>query len=141
MDLSSLYELIERFHRSNQLPVFLTGIVVAILLTFFVLRVLRLRIGGPSGLTNEIDRLERRNAELVTENDRLRNNLRHAENDIDAAKTRISELTGHLNAKTQLLTDLTAECEHLKEEMSVMHQKEIVSLPCVSGKLDVEPTS
>jgi len=75
MDPSSLYELIERFHRTNQLPAFLVGIAVCLVVSLFVLRRLRVRIGGFTGLSEKIDRLERRIEGLSSENDLLQDEL------------------------------------------------------------------
>ena len=36
MDFAGLYELLERFHRSNQLPAFLIGMLAAPLAGFFL---------------------------------------------------------------------------------------------------------
>jgi cellulose biosynthesis protein BcsQ len=122
MDLSSLYELIERFHRTNQLPVFLLGIVVTLLFGFFAMRLMRLRIVSVTGSKSAVNRLERRIEALSSDKDHLNDKLNYAEKDADAARARIGELKSHLEAKTQTITELTTDCERLKDEMMVMGQ-------------------
>ena len=119
MDLSGLYELIERFHRSNQLPAFLLGIVAA--------------IGGallrPAAVPAEdSQRLASRDAELralekqvsglkTPKTTSCRRELHHVEKHADALKARLFELTGRLQGQTDVAKDLSAECERLKEKL------------------------
>jgi cellulose biosynthesis protein BcsQ len=118
MDFSGLYELLERFHRTNQLPAFLFGMLAAPLVGFSVLRLMRFRIVG----SGEIGRLEKKNASLAVENDRLRKELQHSQKGADADRLRIGELTGRLYGQTETSADLTAECERLKDELVVIEQ-------------------
>ena len=117
MDLSGLYELLERFHQSNQLPAFLIGFVAALLGAYFVLRLLRLRITSIAARDREISVLEKHVDKLTAENEQLRNDLRHTEKHSEVIKTRASELAGSLKAQTGISTDLSAECERLKERL------------------------
>src|ERR1035438_4536391 len=114
MDLRGLYELLERFHRSNQLPAFLIGIVATVVVAYFILRMFRLRLLSDSGRDREIVALEKQVAELGAERSRSRKDLVHTEKHADALKTRISELTGRLKAQVDRTSALSAECEQLK---------------------------
>ena len=124
MDFSGLYELIERFHRTNQLPAFLIGVLVSVFVGILGLRFLRLRIVG-SGVNSVLGRMERQNAKLVSEKDLLRNQLQHAQKDADADRLRIGELTGRLEAHAEKSMELASECERLKEAMvRIEHERQ-----------------
>ncbi len=114
MELSRLYELIERFHRTNQLPAFLIGIVAAVAVGFAILKIFRLRILTVAARDGEIRRLEKQVAELEAELKSSRKDLVHTEKHSEALKTRISELTGRLKAQVDLTSALKTECEQLK---------------------------
>ena len=115
MDLRGLYELLERFQRSNQLPAFLIGVVVALVIAYFILRMFRLRVFNDAGRDREIRGLEKQVYELEAETKGLRKDLLHTEKHADALKTRIFELTGGLKAQLATTSDLRAECERFKE--------------------------
>ena len=109
MDLSGLYELLERFHRSNQLPAFLIGFVAALgsrLLRSAVLSVAdsqRSRLG-----TARSGHSKSESTSLTAENKQLQNDLRHTEKHAEVIKTRLSELSGRLKAQTEITSDLSA---------------------------------
>ena len=75
MDFSSLYELLERFHRTNQLPVFLLGIVVALPLGFFIMRLLRLKLVGANDSKSIVSHLKRSIDSLTSDNSHLNDKL------------------------------------------------------------------
>ena len=116
MELSRLYELIERFHRTNQLPAFLIGIVTAVAVGFAILKFFRLRILTVAARDGEIRRLEKQVAELEAEAKSSRKDLVHTEKHSEALKTRISELTGRLKAQVELASALSKEREQLKSQ-------------------------
>jgi cellulose biosynthesis protein BcsQ len=120
MDFPGLYELMERFHRSNQLPAFLIGVVVTVLVGLFVVRLLRFKF-GPSSSLEKIDRLERRIESLTSEKEHLLDEQRHANADAATAKVRNGELTGHLQSKNDTIAALTTECERLKADALAVH--------------------
>jgi cellulose biosynthesis protein BcsQ len=119
MDVSGLYELIERLYRTDHFPAFLTGMVVSLLFGLLAMRLLRLRLVG-SGVNSELGRLERKNEALASEGDHLRRELQHAQKDAEADRFRIGELSGQLKSQVDNGTDLTSECERLKEELTAI---------------------
>ena len=123
MDLSRLYELIERFHRSNQLPAFLIGAVAALVGGFLVLKYSRLRILSDAGRDAEIKGLLKDVNRLTAEKEQWRNELNHVEKHSEALKTRLLELIGRQQAQTEALRDLTAECEQLKGKLRKYDQQ------------------
>ena len=84
---------------------------------FFVLRFFRLRILSVRGRDSETKALEVRVTELTSENKQLQRDLRHTEKHADVIKVRISELSGRLKAQNEISSDLSAECEQLKERL------------------------
>ena len=72
--------------------------------------------------TRSIDWRERIDA-LSSDKDHLTDKLNQAEKEADVAKTRIGELKCHLEAKAQTITEITADCERLKDEMAVVGQE------------------
>ncbi len=124
MDFSSLYELVERFHRTNQLPAFLVGILISIPLGFLALRLMRFRIGPPI-LVERIERLEREIDAARLEKDRLRSELNHAEKDADATKILIGELSGRRDSQAHTIKDLSVACERLKEDLAEVEQQKV----------------
>ncbi len=123
MDLHGLYELIERFHRSNQLPAFLIGAVAALVGAFLVLKYSRLRILSDAGRDAEIKGLLKDINRLTAEKQQHRNELSHVEKHADALKTRLFELIGRQQAQTEALRDLTAECEQFKVKLRKYDQQ------------------
>ena len=55
---------------------------------------------------------------MRSEKEHLRNELNHATEELTACGTLIGELNGRRADQTQIITDLTAACERLKEELS-----------------------
>jgi cellulose biosynthesis protein BcsQ len=123
LDFSSLYELVERFHRTNQLPAFLVGVLVSIPLGILALRLMRAKMGASSVFMEKIERLENQIDGLRSEKEQLRNELSHAKEDATARGTLIGELKGRSADQTQKITDLTAVCEGLKEELSELERE------------------
>ena len=117
MDLSGLYELLERFHRTNQLPAFLMGFVGALVVAYGVLRFFRLRILSVRGRDSETKALEVRVTELTSENKQLQRDLRHTEKHADVIKARLSDLSGRQNARNEISADLSGQCERLKDQL------------------------
>jgi cellulose biosynthesis protein BcsQ len=127
MDYPGLYELLERFHRSNQLPAFLigalAGVAVTVLIGSLVVRVLRFKIGGTTGLHARVDRLQEKLDTLKAERDRIQSNLRRSEHNMDAARTRIGELTGHVKSRNRTIATLTAEFERFRQNALNVERK------------------
>jgi cellulose biosynthesis protein BcsQ len=118
MDDPGLYALLQQFHRSNQLPVFVLGAVagvgIAVLIGSFVVRAFRFKIGGTTSLRNRVDRLQEKADALKSEKERLRNDLRRSEHNMDAARARIGELTGHVKSRNRRIATLTGEFDGFK---------------------------
>jgi cellulose biosynthesis protein BcsQ len=117
MNVSGLYDLLERFHRSNQLPAFLIGIVAALIGAYFTLKMLRLRILSIPTRDAEIRSLEKNVNALTAENNQYRRDLHHIERHADVLKTRLFELTGRLQAQINVATKLSALCEQLRKRL------------------------
>jgi cellulose biosynthesis protein BcsQ len=115
MDLSGWYELLERFHRTNQLPAFVLGFVAALVLAYLILRYLPLRSLGVRARDGEIRALEKRIDDLTGENKQLERDLRHTEKHAEVVRTHTSETVGRLKAQTAIARALSARCEKLKE--------------------------
>jgi hypothetical protein len=117
MDFAGLYELIERFHRSNQLPAFVFGVLSALAITFLFLWKFRLRIRSSGSPEGEIRALEKQVADLSVENKQHRSDLDHYQKHADALKARLFELTGGLQAQKTVTAALSAECARLKAKV------------------------
>jgi cellulose biosynthesis protein BcsQ len=117
MDFTRLYELIERFHRSNQLPAFVFGFLAALAITFLFLWKFRLRNSSSGAGDREIRALEKQVAELTAENKQNRSDLDHFQKHADALKARLFELTGGVQAQKSVTAVLAAECERLKAKL------------------------
>ncbi len=117
MNFSGLYELIERFHRSNQLPAFVFGVLSALAITFLFLWKFRLRIRSSGSPEGEIRALEKQVADLSAENKRYRGDLDHYQKHADVLKSRLFELTGGLQGQKNVTAVLSAECERLKQKL------------------------
>ncbi len=117
MNFTGLYELIERFHRSNQLPAFVFGALSALAITFLFLWKFRLRIRSSGSPEGEIRALEKQVADLSAENKRHRSDLDHYQKHADVLKSRLFELTGGLQGQKNVTAVLSAECEHLKQKL------------------------
>ena len=123
MELTGLYELLERFHRSNQLPAFLIGFISALALAFFVLRWFRRRLLNVRGGSGELKALEKRVNELNCENKQLQKDLRHTEKHAEVIKVRISELSGLYKAQKEISSSLSVACERQKERVIKENQE------------------
>jgi chromosome partitioning protein len=117
MDFTGLYELIERFHRSNQLPAFLFGVLAALGITFLILWKFRLRIQSGGSGDREVRSLEKQVSDLSAENKRFSSDLDHYQKHADVLKARLFEVTGGLQAQKNVTAVLSAECERLKEKL------------------------
>lgn len=105
-DITRLHELIERFARNNQLPAFLTGGIVAILVSLGSWQLLaKLR---PSK-RDQID-------ELGRENDDLKNRLGAAVRERELLQQRNDELGGQRTALKGQAAEMSESCERLKTE-------------------------
>ena len=123
MDPSRLYELIERFHRSNQLPAFVMGVLATLAIGFFLWRRLPLRILSDAARDAELRRLEKQVDGLTAENDRYRSELRHVEKHAEALKVRLFELSGRFQGQTDASKELTTEREQLKDKLQKYDQQ------------------
>jgi cellulose biosynthesis protein BcsQ len=128
MDYPGIYELLVRFHRSNQLPVFLigalAGVAVTVLIGSLVVRALRFKIGGTTGLHGKIDQLEAKIDALNSEKERALNNLRRSEHNMDMARGKIGELTGRVKRRNHALAALKVECDGVKASALDREQQE-----------------
>jgi cellulose biosynthesis protein BcsQ len=116
VELSGLYELLERFNRTNQLPAFLVGVVTTILVGLLASRVLRLRIGPAARLYDTIDRLHEEIKTLGMEKDRIQTALHHAEKSAEAARSLSNELKGRVENSDRTIAALKGDCERWKDK-------------------------
>jgi cellulose biosynthesis protein BcsQ len=123
MDLSGLYELIERFHRSNQLPAFLIGAVAALAGAYFLLKYSRLRILSDAARDGEIKGLLKDVNSLTAEKNQWRNELNHVEKHAEALRTRLFELIGRQQAQAAALKVISADRERLREKLLKREQE------------------
>ncbi len=117
MDLSGLYELLERFHRSNQLPAFLIGAVAALAGAYAVLRWCRLRIFSDAARDGEINSLLKQVNTLTAEKNQCLAEQRHIEKHADALKARLFELTGREQVQADAIKELSAERERIQQKL------------------------
>ncbi len=116
VELSSLYELLERFNRTNQLPAFLVGVVTTVIVGVSVSRVLRLRIGPAARLYEKIDSLHEEIKTLNLEKDRIQSALHHAEKSAEAARSLSNELKGRIESSEATIAALNGACERWKDK-------------------------
>ena len=123
MDLSGLYELLERFHRSNQLPAFLIGAVAALAGAYAVLRWCRLRIFSDAARDGEINSLLKQVNTLTAEKNQCLAEQRHIEKHADALKARLFELSGREQAQADAIKELSAERERIQQKLQRSDQE------------------
>ena len=116
MDMNGLHELIVKLNRDGQLPAFFIGFVVALVVLFMVSRIFRLRMVTASRRNPEIARLAKGLEGTRTDNRKLQDDLEQARRDRDAAASRAGELERIRQDQSATVTQLSAECERLKEE-------------------------
>jgi cellulose biosynthesis protein BcsQ len=116
VELSTLYELLERFNRTNQLPAFLVGVVTTIIVGVFASRVLRLRIGPAARLYDTIDRLHEEIKALNIEKDRVQSALHHAQKSAEVARSLSNELKGRVESSEATIAALNGACERWKDK-------------------------
>ena len=127
MNLSGLYELLERFHRSNQLPAFLIGFLAALGGAYFVLRFFHLRILSVRGRDGEQRALEKRVDDLSGENKQLQKDLRHTEKHAEVIKgSEFPSLSGRLRAQAEISAGAHFQSarQQLKERMLLKENHE-----------------
>ncbi len=117
--LHELYNFFVELVAKDQLPAFLVGMSLGILLVLFVIKLTRVR--RSDGLVNELrDTIDRSKADhqgLIAENQKLESMIEAVNRERDLHKDQVAGREGKIEALSQRIQELSAACESRSTEL------------------------